>query len=161
MCPNSYPALKCLKYITWSQMIHQIHITWLADAVLIVHVMFAVFIISGLILILVGGIRHWSWVRNPWFRLIHILSIGVIVLESWCGVICPLTEWEMSLREISGQDTYEGGFIAHWLQQILYYDAPQWVFVICYTMIGVVVIISWIVYRPRRFKEKSVPIFYH
>jgi hypothetical protein len=136
-------------------MIQQGYIEWLADAVLIFHVLIAVFIISGLIIILVGGILKWNWVRNPWFRSIHLLAIGVVALQSWCGVICPLTTWEMSLREISGQDTYEGGFIAHWLQQILYYDAPQWVFVVCYSIVGFLVVASWIVYRPIRFNSRE------
>jgi hypothetical protein len=130
----------------------------LADIILIVHVAVASFIIIGLIVIIIGGIYKWNCVRNPWFRLIHLLAIGVVVLQSWCGLICPLTTWEMSLREISGQDIYEGGFISHWLQQLLYYDAPLWVFGLCYSLVGVAAIISWIAFRPRRFKPKSCSI---
>jgi polyferredoxin len=135
-------------------MIHQGHTGLLADAILILHVIFAAFILLGLILIIVGGIRQWSWIRNPLFRLIHLLAIWVVVVQAWCGVICPLTTWEMILREMSGQQTYKSGFIAHWLQRLLYYDAPQWVFVACYTIFGIIVIASWIAYRPRRFTSK-------
>lgn len=123
---------------------------FLADAVLFVHVIIAAFIILGLILIIIGGVCKWNWILNFWFRLIHLLAIVVVAVESWFDVICPLTEWEMRLREISGQDSYGGSFIAHWLQRFLYYDAPLWVFVLCYTLFGLVVIVCWILYRPKR-----------
>ena len=134
---------------------HQGYIGLLADVILIFHVTFAAFILLGQILIIAGGMIKWNWVRNPLFRLIHLLAIGAVVVQSWCGAICPLTVWEMNLREKTGQNTYEGGFIAHWLQRLLYYDAPQWVFVACYTIFGFMVIASWIIYRPRRFTMKS------
>lgn len=41
--------------------------------------------------------------------------------------------------------------IAHWLQTLLYYDAPAWVFVVCYTLFGLLVVGSWFSVRPRRF----------
>ena len=123
----------------------------IADAILIVHVAFAAFIVFALILIVIGGICKWNWIRNLWFRLLHLFAIVLVVLESWCGVICPLTDWEMRLREISGQDTYDGGFIAYWFQRLLYYDAPPWVFIFCYILFGLVVIVCWIVFRPRRY----------
>ena len=123
---------------------------FLADAVLITHVVFAAFIIFGLFLIIIGGICKWNWIHNLWFRLLHLFAIVLVAVESWCGVICPLTDWEMRLREISGQDTYDGGFIAYWFQRLLYYDAPPWVFILCYSLFGLVVIGCWIVFRPRR-----------
>ena len=66
-------------------------------------------------------------------------------------VICPLTTWEMALRAKAGNTTYSGSFIAHWLQTLLYYDAPAWVFVVCYTRFGLLVVGSWFWVRARRF----------
>ena len=48
----------------------------LANAVLIVHVCIVLFIIGGLVLTLIGGLRRWAWVRNFWFRAAHLLGIG-------------------------------------------------------------------------------------
>jgi hypothetical protein len=62
-----------------------------ADAVLMLHVLFVAFVIVGLVLIVVGRLMSWSWVRNWWFRVIHLVAIGIVVLQSWLGVICPLT----------------------------------------------------------------------
>ena len=86
-----------------------------ADALLVTHALFVVFVVLGLILIFVGKLLAWRWVRNPWFRVIHLLGIGVVVLQSWCGVICPLTIWEMDLRLKAGETIYRDSFITHWL----------------------------------------------
>ena len=122
-----------------------------ADAILVTHVLFVAFVVLGLILIFVGKFLSWLWVRNPWFRVTHLLGIGVVVLQSWFGVICPLTIWEMDLRSKAGDTIYEGSFITHWLNELLYYQAPSWVFVVCYTVFGGLVLASWFLVRPRAF----------
>ena len=122
-----------------------------ADAILLLHAMFVVFVVFGLILIFIGKARAWSWVRNPWFRLIHLLAIGIVVAQSWMGIICPLTSLEMFLRSRAGDDVYSGSFISHWIQAFLYYEVPLWVFAIGYTIFGILVVVSWVRIRPRRF----------
>lgn len=119
-----------------------------ADAVLLLHVLFVVFVVIGLLLILAGKLLSWAWVRNWWFRVIHLAAIGVVVLQSWLGVICPLTKLEMYLRGKAGDATYAGSFVAHWLESILYYRAPAWIFAACYTAFAVIVVLSWIWVRP-------------
>jgi len=123
----------------------------IADAILVTHVLFVAFVVLGLILIFVGKFLSWLWVRNPWFRVAHLLAIGVVVLQSWFRVICPLTIWEMDLRSKAGEAIYEGSFITHWLHDLLYYQAPSWVFVTCYTAFGGLVLASWLLVRPRAF----------
>jgi hypothetical protein len=122
-----------------------------ADTLLILHVLFVVFVVCGLIAILIGKLLSWAWVRNPWFRLVHLVCIGVVVLQSWAGLICPLTTWEMALRDKAGDTVYAGSFIAHWLESILYYQASDWVFVAVYTLFGSLVAASWFWVRPDRF----------
>ena len=122
-----------------------------ADLLLFTHVSFVAFVVFGLVLILLGRPLRWSWVRNPWFRLSHVTAIGVVTLQSWLGVVCPLTTWEMALRRKAGDATYSGEFIAHWLEQILYYRAPPWVFIACYTVFAALVVASWFWVRPRPF----------
>jgi multisubunit Na+/H+ antiporter MnhB subunit len=119
-----------------------------ADAILLLHALFVGFVVVGLVLILVGKARAWSWVRNPWFRVAHLVAIGVVVLQSWFGVICPLTTLETTLRSRAGEAAYAGSFVAHWLETLLYYRVPPWVFVVCYTAFGAVVVASWFWVRP-------------
>jgi hypothetical protein len=122
-----------------------------ADAILFTHALFVAFAIFGLLLIFGGKLFSWSWVRNPWFRLVHLVGIGVVVLQSWLGVICPLTTWEMALRSKAGDAVYAGSFISHWLETLLYYQASEWVFVLCYSAFGLLVVVSWFWVRPRPF----------
>ena len=127
----------------------------IADAVLLLHSLFVAFVVIGLVLIFVGKARQWSWIRNPWFRVTHLLAIVVIVIQSWFSIICPLTTLEMALRSRAGDSVYAGSFIAHWLEKILYYRAPAWVFMAIYTMFGAAVIASWFWVRPRPFSKAA------
>lgn len=125
-----------------------------ADIILLLHVLFVVFVVAGLVLIFVGSARRWSWVRNPWYRVTHLVAIGIVVAQSWLGVICPLTTWEMALRSEAGVATYTGSFMSHWLQTLLYYRAPAWVFITCYTAFAAAVVASWFLVRPRSFSVR-------
>jgi len=77
------------------------------------------------------------------------LAISVVVVQSWFGILCPLTIWEMVLRKKAAGSIYEGSFISHWLNELLYYQAPPWVFAVCYTAFGALAVFSWFFVRPR------------
>lgn len=124
----------------------------LADLVLLIHVAYVLFVVAGLALILAGGALGWRWVRNPWFRALHLAAIGLVVIEAWLGAMCPLTTLEAGLRVRAGEASYApSGFIAHWVQRILFWDAPGWVFTTLYTLFGALVTASWAWVRPRPF----------
>ena len=122
----------------------------LADIVLGLHITVVLFVVFGLLLVLVGGVMKWRWVRNPWFRALHLLCIGIVVAQAWAGVVCPLTTLEMWLRGLGGDNVYAGSFITHWMQSLLYYDAPAWVFTAAYTVFGLLVALSWVWIKPIR-----------
>ncbi|PLW67949.1 DUF2784 domain-containing protein [Pseudohalioglobus lutimaris] len=122
---------------------------FLADAILIVHFFIVLFVVFGLVAIYLGYFLEWNWVRNRVFRILHLVSIGIVVVQSWVGVICPLTVWEMKLRAEAEAETYSGSLIQHWLQSLLYYSAPEWVFIVLYTGFGSLVVASWFVVRPK------------
>ena len=124
-----------------------------ADAILLVHLLFVAFMVLGLLLIYSGGFRHWNWVRNRLFRILHLAGIGIVVGQAWLGFICPLTTWEMGLRERSGEAVYSETFIQHWMGNALFFEAPLWVFTVCYTIFGAMVVASWFVVRPRRSRK--------
>lgn len=122
----------------------------LADAVLVLHVSLVLFVVGGLVLVVVGNLRSWPWVNAWWFRLAHLLTIGVVVAEAWWGVVCPLTTLEMWLRAQARDSTYAGSFIEHWLQALLFWQAPPWVFTVAYTLFGLAVAAAWWRFPPRR-----------
>lgn len=121
---------------------------YLANAVLLAHVGIVLFIICGLLLTLLGGALRWRWVKNFWFRALHLVGIVYIVMEAWLGIVCPLTTLELWLRKQAGQAVYEGDFIAHWMGQIMFYDAPAWVFIAAYSAFATLVLLSWFLVRP-------------
>ncbi len=121
-----------------------------ADAMLILHFLFVVFVVGGLLLVFLGYWLGWRWIYGIRFRGLHLAAIGYVVLQSWLGAICPLTVWEMQLRELAGDPTYQGGFIAFWLHRLLFYQAPPAVFVLVYSLFGALVVLSWFWIRPKR-----------
>ncbi|MEW4487876.1 DUF2784 domain-containing protein [Thalassoglobus sp. JC818] len=114
----------------------------LADLVAVVHLAYAATIVIGLLLVLCGGIAGWKWVRNRWFRIIHLLMILIVVAEAWAGVTCPLTTLEESLRAKANQPFDGDGFLAGLVHQLLFFDAPWWVFTMCYTVCGLLILVS-------------------
>lgn len=123
-----------------------------ADVILFLHVLIVVFNVFGLIVIIIGYFCKWSWICNPWFRYSHIVAISIVTVQSWLGIVCPITNMEMALRSKGGGTVYPGTFISHWLESILYYQASPWFFVIIYTVFGALVIAGWFLVRPRPFK---------
>lgn len=129
---------------------------WLANAVLIVHIGFILFVVVGLLLVVVGGIRKWQWVRNLWFRLLHVSAIGVVAVESWLGITCPLTKLENQLRQSAGQIVSSDDFIAFWVRRLFFFQVPPWAFTICYSCFLGLVVGSWLLVSPRsRSTERS------
>ena len=121
----------------------------LADVVLALHFAIVVFVGGGLVVIIVGNLLAWRWVNALWFRLAHLAAITIVVMEAWFGAICPLTSLEMWLRARAHASTYSGSFIEHWLQRLLYYEAPAWVFTLGYSLFGLLVVATWWRFPPR------------
>ena len=121
-----------------------------ADAILVVHFAFVIFVVGGQLCIIVGYFRNWEWVRNLVFRVCHLLAIAIVVSQAWLGRYCPLTIWESNLRLAAGQPAYEGTFVQELVSRLIYYDAPLWVFAIIYTLFGALVLASWIWVKPRK-----------
>ena len=126
----------------------------LADVVLTLHFALVVFVVGGLVLVIIGNLRRWRWVNAIGFRLAHLGAIVVVVAEAWLGVACPITTLEIWLRANARATTYSGSFIGHWVQRLLYYDAPSWVFVLGYSLFGLLVVATWF-YFPPASKHRS------
>ena len=121
----------------------------LADAVLVLHLGIVVFVVGGLLLVVAGNVLRWPWVNNAWFRLAHAVAIAVVVAQAWAGNVCPLTALESWLRVKGGGAGYRQSFVEHWVQRVLYYDAPWWVFASAYTVFGLFVVLAWWYFPPR------------
>ena len=128
----------------------------LADAVLVVHFAIVLFVIGGLVVVVVGNLlRRWAWVNSLLFRLLHLAAIGVVVAQAWLGQVCPLTTLESLLRVRAGASAYSKSFIEHWVQAVLFYEAPAWVYVFAYTVFGLLVLGAWWRFPPRAHRSRN------
>ncbi len=128
----------------------------LANTVLVLHMSVVLFVVGGLILVVVGNLRSWSWVNVVSFRLLHLAAIGTVVAQSWFGVTCPLTTLESWLRVKAGSTAYQTSFIEYWLHQLLFYEAPGWVFTLAYSLIGLLVAAFWWFFPPRLSRSSVI-----
>lgn len=122
----------------------------LADTVLLLHLGVVLFVVLGLPTIVIGNRFQWPWVNALGWRLAHLLAIGMVALQAWLGRYCPLTNLETWLREQAGETGYQASFLQHWIEQLIYYHAPLWVFALIYTAFGLLVAWAWWCYPPRR-----------
>lgn len=125
----------------------------LADAILVVHAAFVLFVVVGLPATWIGIALDKPYARNPWFRGLHLAAIGFVVVETLLGYVCPLTSWEAALRgDTSGQ-----GFIERLIHAWLFWRAPAWVFATAYAGFGLLVAATWWRWPPTRGRGPFPP----
>jgi Protein of Unknown function (DUF2784) len=82
----------------------------IADIVVILHLLFIVFVVLGGFL----AIRHRKWI------FIHLPAVVWAALLEFNGWLCPLTPLENWFRQMGEEGAYQGGFIEHTIEPILY-----------------------------------------
>ena len=126
----------------------------LADGVLIVHFLFVLFVVGGLLAIWVGAMLGWTWVRNLRFRVAHLAAILFVAAESLIGIACPLTVWEDFLRKAGSGGT---SFMQRWVGRLLFYDLPEWAFTLAYMLFALAVLATFFIIRPQSQKPAGAP----
>lgn len=119
-----------------------------ANVTLFAHVSYVSFVVIGLLITWLGIAFRWQWIRNRWFRGVHLVMIVIVVFEAWVGIVCPLTTLENWFRQKSGQSVYDGDFIAIWLHSLIFFQAPPWVFTCGYTLFGLAVLGTLLIVPP-------------
>jgi len=122
----------------------------LADVLVAVHVAYVSFVVLGQLAILVGIGRGWLWVRNWWFRLLHLAAIVVVAGEAAFGIACPLTIWEALLRRRAGEQVREESFVGRLLHGAIFVDLPLWALNALHISFALVVIATFVLAPPRR-----------
>ena len=116
----------------------------IAGALLLVHFSLAAFITLGFFIIPIGYKLGWNWMKNRNLRLLHLSLMAVITVETVVGLTCPLTVLENMFRDVD----YSSSFMSYWIAQILYWNLPNHVFVILYSLCLGWVLILWKVCPP-------------
>ena len=82
----------------------------LADAVLLLHLGFILFVAFGSFAVL----------RRPRLAWLHLPAVLWGIWIEYAGWICPLTPLENQLRRMGGEAGYGGDFIGHYLTAMIY-----------------------------------------
>ena len=115
----------------------------MADAVLLLHLAFILFVVFGALLV-------WRFRRLAW---LHLPAVTWAVVIEFSGWVCPLTPLENHLRRLGGEVGYAGGFIEHYLLPVIY---PPGLSHEIQLGLGLAVIVTnglaygWLLFRGRR-----------
>lgn len=117
----------------------------LADGLVVVHLGFVVFVA-------VGAVLAWRWPRLIWAHL-PAVAWGVAIVT--IGFDCPLTPLEKHLRRRGGEDGYDGGFIDHYVEDVLY---PEEYTPLLRAVMALFIAIGWAgVLRQRGWRRPGPP----
>ena len=106
----------------------------LADATVVLHLVFVLFVIGG-------GLLALRWPRVAW---VHLPAAAWGAWVEFAGWVCPLTPMENWLRQRAGQAAYSASFVDQYMLPVLYPAAltrdTQWL------LGGLVLVINAAVY---------------
>jgi hypothetical protein len=111
----------------------------LGPLVLALHLAVIAFNVLGLVAILLGAKLGWSWSRIRWWRALHVMSWVVVAVQAALGRACFLTYWQDGLT--GGGD--EDPMIMRWVNGLIYWDLPMWMFTALYLALLALVLVLW------------------
>ncbi len=129
--------------------------SYLADLVLALHGLYVGFVLFGLLAILIGMLLKWNWVRDVWFRYVHLTMILVVTVEALLGIVCPLTTLENYLRGAAGESVRSNSFMGQLVQSVLFYQAPAWMFTVAYCAFFAAVVLTFFVVPPGKSRYST------
>jgi hypothetical protein len=120
-----------------------------------VHLAVIAFNLCGLIAIPHGALRGWSWVREPVWRILHLASLAIVAVQAVLGCAYFLTLWQDAL---SGARRGGPPLIVRWVNALIYWPLPLWVFTCLYVGIFayVVALLWWVPPRCAAGEIKAV-----
>ena len=121
----------------------------LADLVVAFHFAYVAFVLLGQLAIFVGFGLGWRWIRNFWFRIVHLIAIGIVGIEAILVIDCPLTVWEARLRELAGHPAEEGSFVGRLLHYVIFYDVDSSILEWIHIAVAVLVSATLVLIPPR------------
>ena len=114
-----------------------------AEITLLLHFTWIVFVVTGAFFLR----------RRRRLKFIHLAAVVYSVGIEAYGWICPLTYLEQWLWQRAGREAYEGAFITHYLEKIIYLRAPQWLLVSLVILLLAVTL--YLYFWPSRNKRRN------
>jgi len=113
-----------------------------ADALVVIHLGFIVFVVAG-------GFAALRWPRIAW---LHLPAVAWAIVVEATATICPLTPIENHWRRQAGDAGYPGGFVEHYLIPIVYPAGltPRGQLALAFAVAAINLVVYVIVLRRRR-----------
>ena len=153
--PLAFVALLFVGMVTMPWVWKQLVAAWQAlppftqaDAIVAVHLGFMLTVVAAQALVLAGWVLRWAWVRNFWFRFVHLLCIHLVASQAALELDCPLTTWEWELRGADWVPLEGASAIGRVSHRLLIHEAGAIYFVI-YAAFALVVLLTWLFVPPR------------
>ena len=119
--------------------------TLAAEATVLLHLTWILFVITGAF-----------WLRRrPRGRLLHLISVIYSLAIEVFRWICPLTYLEQAFWKRAGASAYEGAFLIHYLEKLIYLQAPQWLLVSAAAVLLIVTLAFYFHPLPPRASEQT------
>ncbi|HUK60148.1 MAG TPA: DUF2784 domain-containing protein [Stellaceae bacterium] len=121
-----------------------------AAAIFWAHMGVIAFNVVGLVAIPLGAWRRWGFVRNLWLRALHLGALVIVALQALLGQACFLTIWQSDLLARAGEPTSAEPLIERWVEAIVFWNLPIWVFAALYCAVALYTIALWRLVPPQR-----------
>lgn len=128
----------------------------LAQVILGLHVLVVAFNLFGLIAVPLGAWRKWGFVRIYWWRLVHLLLMAAVAVQALAGRACILTIWQAAL-EGDANAAAAPPLVQGWIEDLLYWDFPLWVFAAGYAALLLYCFALWRLVPPERPSARVSP----
>ncbi len=116
--------------------------TLAAEATVLLHFAWILFVVTGAF-----------WLRrHPRLRRIHLLAVAYSLAIEVFRWICPLTHLEQALWRRAGASAYQGAFLIHYVEKLIYFRAPQWLLVSLAALLLAATVVFY--FRPPRSTER-------
>lgn len=125
----------------------------LSKLVAFVHLLYVLFIFLGLFYIYLGQVLKLKSIRNPYFRIFHMIAMIIVAIQQYFMINCPLTILEKKLLILAEKPIYSGAFIPHLLHRYHFNIATEH-YLPLYVSLSLLFILSFIIIPPR-FKKKQ------
>ena len=135
-----------------------------ADAVVLIHFGWIVFMLLGFFVtawafasVYIRN-RHAGWEArflDRWvLRSVHISGIAYVATLAVMREYCPVTMLENFFRRrYDPASTYPGGFMIHYIEQLVYPDVPAQAILIPTVVVAVLTVVMFVMHPPLKVKQ--------
>jgi len=129
----------------------------LAYGVLLLHLGIISFNVFWIVAIPLGAWRGWCFVYAFWWRALHLGILSAVALQAILHRACFLTIWQIDLLQSAGSSISSGPLISGWINRLIYWPLPLWLFALFYVAVCIYVLLLWWLVPPRRTRKGAPP----